>query len=116
MTYFPIPKRNGYCRRKYWKSGPDIVDHDKYYAWLKHRSQASYRKESHELTFEDWKVLWSDPVKWHNRGRKIDSFILNRLDVNKSWNLSNCVVRSRSINEKEIWEKRRCLKKTSTPC
>jgi len=98
-----------------WKSGPDPVDHAKYNAWLKHRSQAWYRKESYELTFDDWKTLWANPTHWHNRGRNIDSYILNRLDVNKSWSLANCVVRLRKINEEEIWRVRRCFQKTSTP-
>jgi hypothetical protein len=78
-----------------WISGPDELTHEKYYAWHKHRSQAHYRGELHELTFDDWLVLWSDPEQWDNRGRQKDCWVLSRQDIEKSWSLENCVIITR---------------------
>lgn len=82
-------------RPEHWISGPDELRHEQYYAWLKHRSQAWYRGEDHELSFEDWLELWSDPVHWHNRGRQKDCFVLSRQDLSGPWSLNNCVIMTR---------------------
>jgi hypothetical protein len=77
-----------------WIMGPDPLTREKYYAWLKHRSQAWHRNEDYELTWEDWQSLWTDEL-FHKRGRSSTDLCLNRVDLNSSWNLNNCVVFSR---------------------
>lgn len=77
-----------------WKSGPDWTDHQKYYAWLKHRSQATYRGEKHSLTWNQWQKLWPNDL-WNQRGRAIDDVCLTRIDPTKSWNYKNCEIITR---------------------
>jgi len=78
-----------------WRSGPDPVQHEMYYAWAKHRSQANYRGEAYELTFEDWQTIWADPELFLRRGRKPDDVTLTRRDPEQAWSLDNCVVMTR---------------------
>ena len=78
-----------------WKSGPDPLKHEKYYAWLKHRSQARYRKEDYDITWEQWEQLWSDG-DFELRGRGKDDLCLSRKDPNQSWSVDNCQVVTRS--------------------
>ena len=82
-------------RPEQWLSGPDELRHEQFYAWHKHRSQANYRKEKHELTFDDWLELWSDPEQWHNRGRQKDCWVLSRKDLEGAWSRDNCVIMTR---------------------
>ncbi len=77
---------------EYWKSGPDPLQHEMYYAWAKHRSQAHYRGESYDLTFEDWQEIWSNPEDFLRRGRKPDDLTLTRRDPELPWTLDNCEV------------------------
>ena len=71
-----------------WITGPCIVTRDKYYAFLKHKSQAVYRKEPHSLTWEQWQSLWCDE-QWQRRGRRGDDICLGRLDWDLGWEYSN---------------------------
>jgi hypothetical protein len=75
-----------------WVSGPDPRRHDQYYAWLKHKSQADYRGEPHELTFEEWETLWNENFAWENRGRENNSVNLTRIDKEKGWTMDNIVL------------------------
>ena len=77
-----------------WLSGPDYDDHQKYYAWLKHRSQAWYRGEEHTLTWEEWLSFWPDDI-WSQRGRKSHDLVLTRLDCEGSWSRDNCHIITR---------------------
>lgn len=72
-----------------WKVGPDPRMHDQYIAWLKHKSQAAYRGEAHELTFEQWQTLWNDNFAWENRGRDNLCVNLVRQDKEKGWSWDN---------------------------
>jgi hypothetical protein len=77
-----------------WITGPDIEVRKKYYAWLKHRSQAQYRHEEYGLTWEDWQTLWPEEL-WDKRGRTIESLCLTRLDYEGAWTMDNIAICSR---------------------
>lgn len=95
-----------------WCTGPDYLRHEMYYAWQKHKSQANYRKEPYDLTFEDWEKIWSNPTDFLNRGRKPEDLTLTRLDLDGAWTLDNCIVITRleqlrramahKMNKKEV--------------
>lgn len=74
-----------------WKSGPDLVSHEQYYAWLKHRAQANFRKEEYSLTWEEWTDLWGNG-KWEQRGRGRDDLCLMQLDRAAGWHKHNVEV------------------------
>ena len=63
-------------------------NHDQYLAFLQMRAQANYRRESFQLTFDDFQKLWQG--KWHLKGRTSGSYCLTRHDPNGTWNISNC--------------------------
>lgn len=84
-------------RRKYWKSGTDLLDHEKYYAWLKHRAQARYRKEDYSLTWEQWWTLWPNEL-WNRRGRGADCVRLKMINKSLGWHISNVEVVPRKGN------------------
>lgn len=74
-----------------WISGDDPIEHDKYYAYLKHRAQALYRKEQYDLSWEDWRQLW--PLdQWLKRGRHKDQLTMYRLDKDQPWHPQNVVI------------------------
>lgn len=77
-----------------WKTGPDPVTRDKYYAFLKHKSQAAYRGEDHSLTWEQWQDYWSDD-HWLRRGKLIDDLVLGRVDWREGWHRDNCKIMTR---------------------
>ena len=74
-----------------WISGPDVVQNDKYYAWLKHRGQARYRGEEHSLTWEEWQSLWPND-KWFCRGRGKHDLCLMQIDRDGGWHYNNVEV------------------------
>ncbi len=97
--YTPPPKRPARrggtgSRPQVWVSGPDIVTHEKYVAFVKHRAQANFRKEPHDLTFEDWLSFWT-VENWSNRGRKNTAVVLTRKDKTGPWSKDNCVIMTR---------------------
>lgn len=96
--YYPLPQQGKTQRRKRtgWITGPDPKVRDKYYAFLKHRAQAKYRKESYELDFEDWLEFWTDS-NWNRRGRGAYDVCLAMKDPDFGWCKENCII----INRKE---------------
>lgn len=80
-----------------WISGPDIVEHDKYYAWQKHRSQARHRKEAYDLTWQDFRTVWPNAL-FVQRGRRPDNYCMIRLDNTKPWDISNVQVVTRHFH------------------
>lgn len=104
--YYPLPIKNTRRPRTEWISGPDPLIRDKYYAFLKHRSQAHYRRESYELDFEDWLEFWTDS-NWQRRGRKGDSLCLIMRDPDFGWCRENCVVTTRRECARRIGQRRR---------
>ena len=77
-----------------WVTGPCLLTREKYYAFLKHRSQAKYRGEDHTLSWETWQTLWTDAA-WEKRGRKGDSLILGRIDWDLGWQDDNVEIMTR---------------------
>ena len=71
-----------------WKTGPDTVTRDKYYAFLRHRAQARFRNEPHELVWETWLNLWPNEL-WGNRGRGLNNHCITRLDPELPWRADN---------------------------
>jgi hypothetical protein len=71
-----------------WITGPDPYRRNKYYAYLKHRSQARYRGESYSLTWPEWETLWRDDL-WDQRGKGSESLCLAQCDVTKGWHVNN---------------------------
>ena len=80
---------------KHWKTGPCMVTRDKYYAFLKHRSQSNYRGETHSLTWEQWQALFPDHI-WECRGRGSEDLCLGRLDWRLGWHTDNVAVMTRT--------------------
>ena len=73
-----------------WKSGPEPIMHEMYYAWSKHRAQARYRSEPYELTWADWQVIFANTDDFLNRGRQAECIVLTRRDTDLAWSLDNC--------------------------
>lgn len=78
-----------------WVSGPDPKMREVYYAWKKHQSQAWYRNETYELTYEDWLSLWPGDTFWQ-RGRTRGSLVLSRIDFYGPWSMDNVIVETRT--------------------
>jgi len=78
-------------RPETWISGPDLVDHDKYYAWQKHKAQARFRGEEYALTWEDFQTIWPNEL-FVQRGRTRGCYSMIRLDTSKAWDISNVEV------------------------
>lgn len=74
--------------------GPDFYTRNKYYAWLKHRSQANYRSESYSLTWEEWQTLWKDEL-WDQRGQKGHNLCLAQINPKLGWHMNNVAVMTR---------------------
>lgn len=85
-----------------WCTGPDPVRHDKYYAYLKHKSQANYRKEPYSLSWEQFEQFWPDHL-WMQRGRQGHNLCLRMIDPEQGWEIKNCEV----VTRKEHFVKRR---------
>lgn len=99
-------KKGRYVDPNSWITGPDPFVREKYYAFLKHRSQAQYRGEDYQLTWEDWQTIWTDE-RFNKRGRKIDDLVLCRDDWNGVWTLNNCVIITRAEHFKKRSEYQR---------
>ena len=78
-----------------WSTGPDPRRHDQYYAYLKHKAQASFRGEAHDLTWPQWETLWNTDWAWENRGRRPEDVCLAMLDRAKGWRINNVKIMSR---------------------
>jgi len=91
-------KSRGRKRGQYpenWCTGPDPRRHDQYYAYLKHKSQARYRGELHELTWDEWETIWNKDSAWEQRGRHREDLCLTMLDPDCGWHISNVQVVTR---------------------
>lgn len=89
-----------------WKTGPNILDRERYYAWLKHKAQCNFRGELHELTWEDWQELWPEEL-FLKRGRSQNSLVLSRINVHDSWRIDNVSVTTKGEHLKRNGEFRR---------
>lgn len=96
MKYkYATPALKRRARPETWIHGPDPMTHEKYYAYLKHRAQAKFRKEEYELTDSQWLEIWQDDTKFLNRGRRPDCWVLTRIDNEKAWSVDNCEIITR---------------------
>jgi hypothetical protein len=73
-----------------WITGPDPIQREKYYAWLKTRSQAAYRKETWALSFEEFVELWGD--QWARRGKQVTGLMMMKRDWQGAWTRANVQV------------------------
>ena len=89
------PSRSaGKTRPNCWKiKDPEL--HNMYIPFLKHRSQANYRLEAYELTWEDWISFWTT-ANWVRRGRQGHDLCLTRHDPEGAWSKENCLITTRS--------------------
>jgi hypothetical protein len=78
-----------------WKSGPDETAHNQYIAWMRHKAQANYRREAHEITYAEWVKIWNQDDAWSQRGRGIDSVCLCMVDSELGWSTDNVEIVSR---------------------
>jgi hypothetical protein len=78
-----------------WCTGPDPRRHKQYYAYLKHKSQAHYRGEPHELTWDEWETIWNTDSQWEKRGRHREDLCLTMIDPDCGWHISNVQVVTR---------------------
>jgi hypothetical protein len=73
---------------------PRPIDQEKHMGFLKNRVQSRFRKETWELTIEEYFSLWPDDL-WVQRGRLGHELVLTRRDVDGAWSVSNCVICTR---------------------
>ena len=90
-------------RPQCWKV-PGEIPHQQYLAFLQMRAQANYRKETFNLTFEDFQQLWLG--KWDQKGRSNTSYCLTRIDPNGSWDRSNtqCILRVEHLQRQKLYK------------
>ena len=84
----------------------DPIQHEKYYAFLKHRAQARYRGEPYRLTWAQWQRLWPHRL-WQRRGRGAHSVRLTQIDATLGWSVQNCRIRSHHAHMREVNQARR---------
>jgi hypothetical protein len=70
-----------------WKWGPDPTLKDMNLSFLRMRAQCKYRNEPFELTFDDYRDIWSG--SWHRRGRTNGSLNITRIHKDEPWTRSN---------------------------
>jgi len=106
MNYIPKYKHKVKTKYEYpgglredpskWIAGPDPIEHDKYYAWLKHKAQAKFRQEDHSLTWKEWQSLWPTEL-WLGRGRGKHDLCLMQVDREGGWHIHNVEVVERIV-------------------
>jgi hypothetical protein len=83
-----------------WKSGPDVETHAQYEAWNVARTQARFRREAWDMSWEDWQTFWEG--SWHLRGRTSTSSMMTRRDCRQAWSLDNVQLITRA--EFGVWQ------------
>jgi hypothetical protein len=95
------PGRGCGPRPHIWKSGPDLVRHEQYNAFLKQRAQANFRKEAWTMSFEDFVLVWQH--KWSQRGRRSTDLCMTRLDYDQAWCTANVDIVPRHEHVRRSW-------------
>jgi len=72
-------------------TGTCPIRRDKYYSWMKHKAQAKYRNEEHDLSWPEFESLWTDEL-WAERGRLSQEYSMYRLDPDLPWTIDNVEV------------------------
>lgn len=103
INKFTTGKRGRPVVPENWITGADPLRREKYYAWLKHKSQASYRNEEHNITWEQWEDMWDDDT-WFKRGRGSEDLCLGRLDLSEGWSIENTEITKR-IDYLQRWKR-----------
>lgn len=70
-----------------WISGPDPLHHEMYVAYGYKRQSCLRRKETWNLTWEQYRDMWL-PV-WDQRGVEPDALCLARCDIQGAWDITN---------------------------
>ena len=83
----------GKLRPHLWLCGPDEYKHQIYTPWMRHRAQARFRGEQHDMTFDEYFDLWDG--QWEYRGRAADELCMTRKDPSEAWSKHNCELRIR---------------------
>jgi hypothetical protein len=73
------------------------LDNQKRVAWLRMRAQAKSRGELFELTWEEFKSLWTDAL-WFYRGSGSEDLGMTRKDRTLSWSINNVIIVERRIH------------------
>ena len=94
MRGVPKPSLRGIYPER-WISGPDPKIHRMYEPFLKAKSQANYRREGWEMTFDEFAELWAD--KWELRGRDGPDLCMTRINHEAPWSRSNCEIVTRKV-------------------
>jgi hypothetical protein len=89
-------------RTNNWITGPDPLHHRMYVAFGYNRVSARLRKESWDLSWEQYRDLWLP--NWHQRGRSADSLCMVRQDMEGAWTLSNVELITRSEHGRRVRE------------
>lgn len=84
-----------------WITGPDELLHEQYYAFLKQRAQARFRREAWNLSFEQFHQIWAQD--WHRRGRASSDMCMTRDDYDLPWDLSNVTIVPRHEHVRRSW-------------
>lgn len=69
-------------------------------AWNRQRTQARFRSEPWDFSFEDWWAIWEP--KWEIRGREQEDWCMIRVDTTKPWSPDNVQIVNRQDWLREI--------------
>ena len=83
----------GKLRPHLWLCGPDEYKHQMYTPWMRHKAQARFRGEEHDLSFDEYFAIWDG--YWYARGRAADELCMTRIDPSEAWTKDNCELRIR---------------------
>jgi len=98
------PSRQGKgtgLRPNNWCTGTDPVRHEQYYAFLKQRAQANFRKEAWAMAFDDFVEIWGED--WSNRGRASENMCMTRRDYDLPWHKTNVDIVPRHEHVRRSW-------------
>lgn len=84
-----------------WCTGTDPQRHEQYYAFLKQRAQARFRKEGWDLEFDDFAEIWGQD--WCHRGRASEDLCMTRDDYDLPWHKHNVAIVPRHEHVRRSW-------------
>jgi len=89
-------------------------DTDRLYAYTRAKNQANFRKESWNITLEEWFGIWHNPMLFYNRGTASHNVVLARIDPLHPWSITNTKVMSRTgqqrYKDKLVQQRRQQIK------
>jgi len=102
MTYQPIARPNTQPSR--WITGPDLLTHLQYRAFIQQRNQARWRGETWHLSLEQYQHIWQG--RWDQRGRTQTQLMMTRRDAAEPWQVDNCEIITRQAHGQRQAERR----------